>query len=57
MFSMRVFCGFWSSADVTENGVAQILQMCSVVFEKHAVIPGSLPPETNAVSFFVLAIN
>ena len=30
-----------------------------VVFVLHAVIPveGSLPPETNAVSFFVLAIN
>ena len=44
---------------LSENGVAQILHMCSVVFEQHAVIPveGSLPPETNAVSFFVLAIN
>ena len=34
-----------------ENGVAQILHMCSVVFEQHAEIP----VETKAVSFFVLA--
>ena len=33
--------------------------LCSVVFVLHAVIPVelSLPPETNAVSFFVLAIH
>ena len=31
----------------------------SVVFEQHAVVPveESLPPETNAVRFFVLATN
>ena len=44
---------------VFENGVAQILHMCSAVFERDAVIPeeGSFPLETNAVSFFVLAID
>ena len=33
------------------------LHVCSVVFIQHAVIPveGSLPPETNAVSFSCVA--
>ena len=59
MFSMRVFGVSGHLPMFSENGVAQILQMCSVVFGQHAVIPleGSLPPETNAVGFFVLAIN
>ena len=59
MFSMRVFGVSGHLPMLPENGVAQILQMCSVVFEQHAVVPveGTLPPETNAVSFFVLAIN
>ena len=44
---------------MSQNGVAQILHLCSVVFEQHGLIPveGSCPPETDAVSFFVLAIN
>ena len=53
MFSMRFF---WVSGHLpsqSENRVAQILLLCSVVFVVHAVIPveGSLPPENNAVSF------
>ena len=62
MFSMRVFwgggvCGHLPTR--SENGVAQIMLLYSVVFQQHAVIPveESLPPETNAVSFFVLATN
>ena len=55
MFSMRVF--FWGYGHLptrSENGVAQIMLLYSVVFEQHAVIPveESLPPETDAVSFF-----
>ena len=60
MFSMRVFFGASGHLPMlSKNGVAQILHMCSVVAEQHAVIPveGSCPPETNAVSFFVLATN
>ena len=50
MFSM---CVFWVSGHLpmlSENGVAQILHIRSLVFEQHAVVPveGSLPPETEA---------
>ena len=48
---MRVF---WVSGHLLiqfENGVPQILLLCSVVFKQHAVIPveGSLPPSLRMV--------
>ena len=55
----RFFGGSGHLPMLSHMGVAQILHMCSAVFEQHAVIPveGSFPPETNAVNFFVLALN
>ena len=65
-FAIRFLCFFyvfharflWVSGHLptqSKNGVAQMQLLSSVVvFVLHAVIPveGSLPPETNAVSFF-----
>ena len=48
---MRVILGGSGHLPVlSENGVVQILHMCSVVYERHAVNPeeGSLPPELQS---------
>ena len=59
MFSMRFLGSSGHLPMLSENGVAQILHMCSVVFEtaRRDSSGASFPPETNAVIFFVLAIN
>ena len=69
MFAIRFLCFFcfpcafwWFSGHLpmlSGNGVAQILHMCSVVFEQHAVIPveGSVPPEVLQSASFGLTIT
>ena len=59
VFHARFFGELWSSADVIRKwSRANPAYVCSVVFEHDAVIPVEWyqPPETNAVSFFVVAI-